>query len=215
VTDLHFCPTSADTFAVGGSDGTLRLYHRSGKEEKKVSATTVGGAVISVRWSHDGQAIVTGGEDGAVKVWSRAGMLRTTLVSGAKPVFAARWGADNNTILVASGRELSVATLQGDAGGSAGARTSSGKALAWKAHDGVVLCADWAPVSNRIVSGGEDCRYRVWDAYGRQLFVSAPFDTVVTAVAWAPSGAYFAVGAHGVLRLCDQLGWSHCRYVRH
>lgn len=31
VTDVHFCPTSADVFAVGGSDGTLRLFHRSGK----------------------------------------------------------------------------------------------------------------------------------------------------------------------------------------
>jgi intraflagellar transport protein 80 len=168
-----------------------------------------------VRWSHDGQAIVTGGEDGAVKVWSRSGMLRTTLVSGAKPVFAARWGADNNSILIASGRELSIATIQGDAGGGgAGPRAGgSGKALTWKAHDGVVLCADWAPVTARIVSGGEDCRYRVWDAFGRQLFVSAPFDTVVTSLAWAPSGGYFGVGTHNALRLCDALGWSHCRRV--
>lgn len=183
------------------------------QEEKKVSATTVGGAVISVRWSHDGQAIVTGGEDGAVKVWSRAGMLRTTLVSGAKPVFAVRWGGDNNSILSAAGRELSITALQGEAGPGGGAARGGGgaKALSWKAHDGVVLCADWAPATNRIVSGGEDCRYRVWDAYGRQLFASAPFDTVVTSVAWAPAGSHFAAGTHNALRLCDGLGWSHCR----
>ena len=178
---------------------------------ERPSATTVGGAVISVRWSHDGQAIVTGGEDGAVKVWSRTGMLRTTLVSGAKPVFAVRWGGDNNSILSASGRELTITALSGEAGPAGGAGRGNAKALSWKAHDGVVLCADWAPSTNRIVSGGEDCRYRVWDAYGRQLFASAPFDTVVTAVAWAPAGTHFAAGTHNALRLCDQLGWSHCR----
>ena len=191
----------------------MRARSPSPQEEKRVSATAVGGAVISVRWSHDGQAIVTGGEDGAVKVWSRAGMLRTTLVSGAKPVFAVRWGGDNNAILSASGRELSITALQGDAGPGGGMGRGGGgaKALSWRAHDGVVLCADWAPTTNRIVSGGEDCRYRVWDAYGRQLFAAAPFDTVVTAVAWAPAGTHFAAGTHNALRLCDALGWSHCR----
>lgn len=140
-------------------------------------------------------------------------MLRTTLVSGAKPVFAVRWGGDNNAILSASGRELSITALQGEAGPGGGMGRGGGgaKALSWRAHDGVVLCADWAPTTNRIVSGGEDCRYRVWDAYGRQLFAAAPFDTVVTAVAWAPAGTHFAAGTHNTLRLCDALGWSHCR----
>ena len=26
------------------------------------------------------------------------------------------------------------------------------------------------------ISGGEDCRYRVWDTYGRQLFSSGQHD---------------------------------------
>jgi hypothetical protein len=41
--------------------------------------TSTQGAVTSGRWSHDGVALVTTGEDGAVKTWSRSGMLRTTL----------------------------------------------------------------------------------------------------------------------------------------
>ena len=44
----------------------------------------------------------------------------------------------------------------------------------WKAHDAPVLKADWNVVNNLIVSGGEDCKYRVWDAYGRQLYSSSP-----------------------------------------
>ena len=31
----------------------------------------------------------------------------------------------------------------------------------WKAHDGVILKVDWNPITGLIVSGGEDCKYKV------------------------------------------------------
>ena len=33
--------------------------------------------------------------------------------------------------------------------------------LQWKAHEGVILTVDWNPVNNLIVSGAEDCKYKV------------------------------------------------------
>ena len=33
--------------------------------------------------------------------------------------------------------------------------------LQWKGHDGVVLKVDWNPINNLIISGGEDCKYKV------------------------------------------------------
>ena len=30
----------------------------------------------------------------------------------------------------------------------------------WTAHDGVVMKADWNPVTNLVVTGGEDRRYK-------------------------------------------------------
>ena len=58
--------------------------------------------------------------------------------------------------------------------------TPSSKQTMWRAHDAPVLSAEWNAVNNLIVSGGEDCKYRVWDCYGRQLYSSmaneyAPF----------------------------------------
>ena len=32
------------------------------------------------------------------------------------------------------------------------------------------LACDWNASNNLIISGGEDCRYKVWDSYGRLLF---------------------------------------------
>jgi intraflagellar transport protein 80 len=73
--------------------------------------------------------------------------------------------------------------------------TSSSKLQQWKAHDGIVLKADWNPSNNLIVSCGEDCRYKVWDNYGnglnyvgRQLYSSSPYDYVVTSLSWSPNG---------------------------
>lgn len=31
----------------------------------------------------------------------------------------------------------------------------------WKAHDGIILKVDWNSVNDLILSGAEDCRYKV------------------------------------------------------
>jgi hypothetical protein len=35
------------------------------------------------------------------------------------------------------------------------------KNVSWKAHDSVVMAVDWNVVNNLIVTGGEDCKYKV------------------------------------------------------
>ena len=72
-----------------------------------------------------------------------------------------------------------------------------------------MLSCDWNPANGLIVSCGEDCKYRVWDQYGRQLYNSTAYDHVITSCKWAPNGDYFAVGSFEMLRLCDKSGWSH------
>ena len=52
-------------------------------------------------------------------------------------------------------------------------------------------------------------RYRVWDAFGRQLYCSSQHDYPITAVSYSPDGENFAVGSFNTLRLCDKIGWSH------
>lgn len=45
----------------------------------------------------------------------------------------------------------------------------------------------------------------------RQLYSSRPLDNVVTSLAWSPNGSLFAVGSFNVVRVCDKVGWTHCR----
>lgn len=157
---------------------------KGGTIEKKIEAHK-NGACLCIKWNFEGSAIASGGEDGAVRVWSRAGMLRSTLAQTGlmgpstsnmadKPVYSIAWSADNEQILFASGSELVVKSMQ-----------PSGKQIKWKAHEGSVLAVDWSPVTNLVVSGGEDGRYKVWDSYGRLVMQSKAFENAVTSVSWA------------------------------
>ncbi|XP_067221151.1 intraflagellar transport protein 80 homolog isoform X2 [Chanodichthys erythropterus] len=202
--DLHWFPKTvsgkkqavAEIFALTSTDGKLHLVSKSGRIEKSVEAHR--GAVLAGRWNHDGTALITAGEDGQLKIWSKSGMLRSTLAQQGTPVYSVAWAPDSGRVLYTSGRQLVVKPLQ-----------PSSKVLQWKAHDGVILKVDWSAVNDLILSGGEDCKYKVWDSYGRLLFSSSPHDYPITAVAWAPDGELFAMGSFHTLRLCDKTGWSY------
>ena len=152
-----------------------------------------------------------GGEDGQVKIWSRGGMLRSTVIQAGPPIYSAAWSGDSNQVLVAQGKMLVVKSL---APNSKPTRVWGlyilclnistyicksfwallcfvlfGKSmqgdrwdwnffliwrkilpqqyfnflwiLQWNAHEGLILKVAWNINNNLIVSGGEDCRYKV------------------------------------------------------
>jgi len=203
-TDMHWFPSAnkkqqSDEFAAACSDGTYMLVRRNGRIEKKIEAHK-GAAVIAIRWNHEGTAIATAGEDGVVKIWSRSGMLRSTLAQTDSSVYSLAWSPDSNSLCFSSGKEVIVKPLQPQA-----------KQLMWKAHDGTVLKVDWNAVNSLIITGGEDRKYKVWDSFGRPLFSSKPLEFAVTAVAWSPNGELFGVGLYNSIRLCDRTGWTYSR----
>ncbi|NXG16344.1 IFT80 protein, partial [Grallaria varia] len=114
------------------------------------------------------------------------------------PVYSVAWGPDSEKVLFTSGKLLIIKPLQPNA-----------KVLQWKAHDGLILKTDWNSVNDLILSAGEDCKYKVWDSYGRVLYSSQPHDYPITCLAWAVDGELFAVGSFNTLRLCDKTGWSY------
>eukprot|EP01116_Phalansterium_solitarium_P006632 TRINITY_DN1896_c0_g1_i1.p1 TRINITY_DN1896_c0_g1~~TRINITY_DN1896_c0_g1_i1.p1 ORF type:complete len:229 (+),score=80.75 TRINITY_DN1896_c0_g1_i1:153-839(+) len=168
ITDMHWFPSrkgsGVDLVLISCHDGSFLFISKGGKVEKVVQKAHEG-AVTSVRWNYDGTSILTSGEDGQLKVWSKTGMLRSTLAKNAACVYSIAWGPNNDQVLFSIGKELIIRSLQ-----------ASSKQMQWKAHDGVVLKVDWNPVNNLIVSCGEDCKYKIWDIYGRPLFSSTPAD---------------------------------------
>lgn len=202
--DLHWFPrnvggkrqTQAESFVLTSSDGKFHLISKTGRVEKSVEAHC--GAVLAGRWNYEGTALVTVGEDGQIKIWSKSGMLRSTLVQQGTPIYSVAWGPDSEKILYTSGKQLLIKALQPNV-----------KVLQWKAHDGIILKVDWNSVNDLILSAGEDCKYKVWDSYGRLLYSSQSHEYPITSVAWAVDGELFAVGSFHTLRLCDKTGWSY------
>ncbi|CAN8190385.1 unnamed protein product [Coccothraustes coccothraustes] len=202
--DLHWFPrgtggkkqSQAESFVLTSSDGKFHLISKLGRVEKSVEAHC--GAVLAGRWNYEGTALVTAGEDGQVKIWSKSGMLRSTLAQQGTPVYSVSWAPDSDKVLFTSGQQLIIKPLQPNA-----------KVLQWRAHEGLVLKTDWNAVNDLLLSAGEDCRYKVWDSFGRALFSSQPHECPLTAIAWALDGELFAVGSFNTLRLCDKTGWSY------
>ncbi|NWR97117.1 IFT80 protein, partial [Motacilla alba] len=199
--DLHWFPravggkkqSQAESFVLTSSDGKFHLISKLGRVEKSVEAHC--GAVLAGRWNYEGTALVTAGEDGQVKIWSKSGMLRSTLAQQGTPVYSVSWAPDSDKVLYTSGQQLIIKPLQPNA-----------KVLQWKAHDGLVLKTDWNSVNDLILSAGEDCRYKVRKFYFLGLLLSW-FLVVFIALFWEE--LLRRCGCVQTLRLCDKTGWSY------
>ncbi|KYQ58105.1 Intraflagellar transport protein 80 like protein [Trachymyrmex zeteki] len=95
---------SLDVLLITTADGKYHLINKNGRIEKSIDAHK--GATTIGRWSTDGSALLTAGEDGLIKVWSRSGMLRSTLVKASLPILTSSWSPDCSTILYSQGGNL-------------------------------------------------------------------------------------------------------------
>jgi len=184
--------------AISCSDGTVRFVHKNGTIEKTFQAHE--GSVTCVKCSKDGSSLVSAGEDGEVKLWSRNGNLRSNLASFYRPLHSISYGS-TDSIVVAFGNKLCILSLQ----------TKSNR-IQWEAQppeSGDVLTVDWSNQSKRILCGGEDSRFRLFDSSGVLLYTSPLHDYTISSVAWNSSGSHFLVSCHNRIELCDKSGRMH------
>ncbi|XP_017043901.1 intraflagellar transport protein 80 homolog [Drosophila ficusphila] len=204
-TDLHWLllggrssggGKGSDTLLICSNDGRFVILNKSARVERSISAH--GAAISSGRWSPDGAGLLTAGEDGVIKIWSRSGMLRSTVVQNEEAIRCARWAPNSTSIVFCQGGHISIKPL-----------AANSKLIRWRAHDGIVLSLSWSTQSNVIASGGEDFRYKIWDAQGANLFTSSAEEYAITSVAFNPEKDYLLVGTFNLLKLCHSNGWSY------
>ena len=71
------------------------------------------GACIGLRWNLDGTALATCGEDGKVKLWSKTGMLRSSLAAEQQAVYCVAFSPDSNLLALCSGKHVVVKRIGG------------------------------------------------------------------------------------------------------
>ncbi|XP_049530312.1 intraflagellar transport protein 80 homolog [Anopheles darlingi] len=187
---------AAECLLLAGTEGSFVILNKSVRFDRNVMAHL--GTITSSRWSPDGSGLLTAGEDGIIKIWSRSGMLRSTVVQNEGPIRCARWAPDASAIAYSQGTFVSIKPL-----------AANSKILKWRAHDGMVLCLSWSNNTGMIATGGEDCRYKIWDTQGTNIYVSVTDDFAITSVEFSPDGILLAVGGFNMIKLCHFSGWSH------
>lgn len=80
--------------------------HKSGRTERIIDAHK--GAVMNAKWNHDGTSLLTSGEDGQLKIWSRSGMLRSTHTQADSPIYSAVWSPFSTGVLYSSGKVMTI-----------------------------------------------------------------------------------------------------------
>lgn len=120
-TDLHWCiarqlgiSSGSDSLLITSSDGRFVILNKNARVERNITAHT--GSITTGRWSPDGAGLLTAGlvysfkiwlfcyfsyrigEDGLLKVWSRSGMLRSTVIQNEEAIRCARWSPNSLSV---------------------------------------------------------------------------------------------------------------------
>jgi WD40 repeat protein len=159
--------------------------------------------VLSVAFSPNGEHIVSGSGDGALRLWDLQGnQVSEPFVGHTNPVRSVAFSPSGERIV--SGSYDGTLRLWD----SQGNQISEPFAGHTKGHTNLVFSVAFSPDGERIVSGGYDGTLRLWDLAGNPI--GEPFEghgDWVWSVAFSPDGERIISGSDdGTLRLWDLAG---------
>lgn len=99
----------SEVLLITGSDGRYIILNRNARVERNVQAHQ--GSISVGRWSPDGSGLLTAGEDGSIKVWSKLGMLRSHIVQNEMPIRTVCWSPNSLSIAYCSEGFIAVKPL--------------------------------------------------------------------------------------------------------
>ena len=219
--------------AMGGSDGSLRLWHTARRSLRTVR--TAGSPVIAVAASPNGTRLVVSDQRAELRSfdtvngslepgWAvdsaepaeqlafRAGETRLASAGHAVRIWNTADGTQVGMLPGRTGRARAVAAdHDGNRIAVAWAETVisvwDGNRLVWEltGHKGAVLAVAFGPRPGLLVSAGDDETIRTWDlATGKEAACHSPLGYRATVLAASPSGTMLAAGcADGNVRLYE------------
>lgn len=154
--------------------------------EASFSATLRGhkGALATVRFSPDGQKIVTGSQDGTATLWSSNGRFLGILSGHQGALTSANFSPDGS-LIVTSGQDGTARLWQAD-----------GKLIrVLTGHSAEIKQAEFSPNGRQVLTVSSDSTARLWDvASGNSITLTGHSDSVL-AGAFSPDGGLVATAS--------------------
>lgn len=98
-----------DSLLISSNDGRFIMLNRNARVERIINAHQ--DCINATRWSPDGTGLLTAGEDGIIKIWSKLGMLRSTIVQNENSIRSACWSPNSMTIAYCTGSFIAIKPL--------------------------------------------------------------------------------------------------------
>jgi WD40 repeat protein/DNA-binding SARP family transcriptional activator len=199
-------PTDASTKYAAAVDRAGRLVAIAGEtlvlERPDGSARRVlrgpRGLIFAVAFSPDGRHLVSGSQDGIVRIWNTAtGRIERVLRGHDQEIEWASYSDDGTHVATASADgTVRVWPVDG------------GTPVVLSGHDGRVNSAQFSPDGRRVVSAGNDGTVRVWDARGGDtLVVLERYAGSAVAADFGPAGRVVSATDSAIaVTTCDVCG---------
>jgi len=210
------------TIASADGDGTIHLRTPGQAASSDAAGDVVirgiygGKAIRTLDFSPDGRFLVSGGDDGAIRIWNRrgqsVGVTRTDLAGRVNAVRFAPSVPDAGSAgafyrIFVGGDDGSIEVWRSLGGGADAATAAAAPGPRWirqrrfDAHEGGLQALDVHPGGRRFVSAGSDGRVVVWSVDGKEI-ASYHADGPVYTVRYSPDGTKLAwAGADRVVHV--------------
>ncbi len=166
--------------AIGGFDGPIQV-HDLGSAPTAAPATLTGhkGPVWSMAMDQSGGRLVTGGDDGTVRLWDTS--------TGRGRILGRHEGA---TVLTVALSPDGTRVASGDSTGVVRVWSADGSAdpVDLKGHEGYAYDVGFSPDGRRLASGASDRTVRVWDLATGLGTVLGSHATAVFTARFSPDG---------------------------
>jgi WD40 repeat protein len=198
ITSFDIIPCGKESFslvAIGTEAGDFYLINNSGNIQKTIKEAHKG-SVINVKFSKDFQTITTSGEDSVVKLWSKLGMLRSEIYKADSPIYSLEWSSDSQIILLGGSKVITIKSIK-----------PGNKDIICKVCDfGVALIIRWSRSEDIFFVTTEDCRFCIFDNFGRLLHQSEPFEFPFVAGDWILGSNNFVLFSNKEILVCHKNG---------
>ncbi|MEH1965752.1 nSTAND1 domain-containing NTPase [Nostoc sp.] len=158
-------------------DVVYRIRERNSLEGYKDTVTRVS-------FSHDSQRVVTGSEDGTLKIWSRDGRELSNFRVYDKKITSVSFSRDGQMVAAGSvdGRVL--------------LRSWDGKEIAnFQGYEDEITSINFSPDGQKLISASKDKTFKLWNLQGEVIKTFEGHKESITSVSFSPDGQLIVSGS--------------------